>query len=436
VDLVPRESIVTTPEGQAGLRTLRLETTYSAPLPDGWRDGASVTFTDASYEGRLGWREVVLRGGPGVEIASSDVPSVSVSDELRAYPEASLSSPLDVRAATAEFRPGTGAALANTEHPKSNDAVRGNPDGTLARFAELVAKDDLSIGVASLALLAAVGFGAIHGLSPGHGKTVVAAYLVGSRGTWKHALFLAAVVTATHTSTVYLLGFVALYFSDYVLAEDLYPWLGVASGGLIVLMGALLFAGRLRASGIAGDIANALRAWLPGAGRRALAGEQGSLTLAMPSPSHPHPHSHSHDGDHDHVHDGEHRHGFGPAHSHRVPGQDGEPVTFRSLLGLGVFAGMIPCPSAIVVMLSAIALHRVGFGLLLIVAFSLGLAGVLTAIGFALVFARRLPVLAATTGRLQAHAPGRLAMRLFPLAAALAVLAAGAVITMRAVAQL
>jgi ABC-type nickel/cobalt efflux system permease component RcnA len=308
--------------------------------------------------------------------------------------------------------------------------------------------------VIAIALLVAVAFGANHALSPGHGKTIVAAYLIGSRGTAKHALLLGLVVTATHTSTVYLVGFVALYLSQYIVPENLYPWLGITSGALILAMGTGLFAGRLRASGLLRDASSWIRTRVSTRqpARYALAGETGAMALTLGGIGGVHAHDfahargevHRHDDDaHEHpAHEGNeepHRHGFGAAHSHRIPGQDGEPVTLRSLIGLGVFGGMIPCPSAIVVMLSAIALHRVAFGLVLIVAFSLGLAAVLVAIGFALVYARtigdRVPVLKSIRSGVQSGGLVSTLARAVPVGAAAAVVAAGAIVTLRALAQ-
>jgi ABC-type nickel/cobalt efflux system permease component RcnA len=451
VALADLHAELTFPEGQGGLSLLRLTVTCRAVLADNWRDSSPrIEFADESYADRLGWREIIVRGGRGVELIDPSVPADDVSAELTAYPENSLSSPLDMRTATFGVRPGIGAPLP-VSHPKLDAAVRGNPDGTLSRFAGLIAKDDLSAGVIAFALLGAVAFGALHALSPGHGKTVVAAYLVGSRGTACHALLLGLVVTATHTSTVYLVGFIALYLSQYVVPEDLYPWLGIASGVLILSMGLALLAGRLRASGLLHDTIAWLRthAW-PQRPRVSFADETGALSLPVPAretASHPHDHDHASDlntstgEEHGapHQYSAPHRHGFGRPHTHRIPGQHGERVTLRSLVGLGVFGGMIPCPSAIVVMLSAIALHRVAFGLLLIVAFSVGLAGVLVAIGFALVFARsvseRLPLLATVGGRTQPGGLASLTVRAFPVAAAGAVVVAGFIILLRALAQ-
>ena len=455
--LAPVSHDVTFPDGQGGLSLLRLTVRYTAALPDGWRDShPNVEFRDDNYPDRIGWREIIVRGAPGVDIIGASVPATDVSGELLAYPQNSLSSPLDVRQATFAFQPGAGstvpASQAATDHAR---ATRGNPDGTLGRFTELVSRKDMSIGFIMLALLAAMGFGAIHALSPGHGKTIVAAYLIGSRGTARHALLLGLTVTATHTSSVYALGFITLYLSEYIVPETLYPWLSIASGGLILLMGLSLLVGRTRSSGAPA----AVWRWLRGANRStagpaAFASESGALVMARPAalgarrPGASGSHAHTHEehaaavpaNDHVHPHDGDapHSHGWGPTHSHAIPGQDGEPVTWQRLVGLGIFGGLLPCPSAIVVMLSAIALHRVAFGLLLILFFSFGLAGVLTGIGFALVYSkaimRRLPFLRRVADRADGGV-GRMAVRAFPVLSAAAVVAAGLVITMRALSQ-
>jgi ABC-type nickel/cobalt efflux system permease component RcnA len=221
-------------------------------------------------------------------------------------------------------------------------------------LADLVAKPNLDPLPFTLALLAAFGWGAAHALTPGHGKTIVAAYLVGSRGTTRHALFLGLTTTLTHTLGVFLLGLITLFASEFILPEQLYPWLGLISGALVVALGLSLFRGYLR---------------------------------YLLQPEGHEPHSHDHDHDHTHPHDHTHHHDHG--HSHLPPGADGSTISWAGLLALGVSGGLIPCPSALIVMLSAIALQRIGFGLLLIIAFSLGLAGTLTAIGILWVQARR-----------------------------------------------
>jgi ABC-type nickel/cobalt efflux system permease component RcnA len=218
------------------------------------------------------------------------------------------------------------------------------------------------------AALLAAALGAFHALEPGHGKTVVAAYLVGSRGTARHALILGLIVTASHTAGVYLLGGVTLYASRYIVPERLYPWLGAVSGLIIAALGFALFL-------------------------RRYASRDGH-------------HGHEHHGHtHDHAHGHHHHHGHDHGHHHHVP--SGQTVSLRELFALGITGGIVPCPAALVVLLGAVALRRVGFGLFLIAAFSVGLAAVLIAIGLLMVYARRL------MARFQGE--GRMVTRWLPL---------------------
>jgi ABC-type nickel/cobalt efflux system permease component RcnA len=219
-------------------------------------------------------------------------------------------------------------------------------------------------GVLLFLLLAAFGWGALHALSPGHGKAMVAAYLVGTRGTGRHALALGATVTITHTIGVFALGVVTLALSQYIVPEDLYPWLTVASGLMVVVVGAGVLRSRMRA-------------------RRAHA--------------HAHPHSHA------------------PS-----------DLTWKSLLGMGASAGLIPCPSALVVLLGAIAQHQVGLGLLLITAFSLGLAATLSGLGLAVVYAR---------GVLSRIRFGGEFAAVLPSLSAVVIVAAGLVLTVHGIGQ-
>ncbi len=440
------------PPGQGGLDTQRVVIDFTASMPDGWaRSARRVEYQDGNYDERIGWREVVVRSLDGVRVFDSSVPSEDVSDELRAYPKDGLSNPLSVSSATFQVAPGSASFVEGGPQPQPSSetharAVRGNSDSPLARYADLIARDKLSLGVVVLALVAAVGFGALHALSPGHGKTVVAAYLIGSRGAARHALLLGLTVTATHTSSVYALGFVTLYLSDYILPEDLYPWLGIVSGGLIVAMGLSLFIGRLRASRLLPDVLAWLRiriraaVWVRSRGLALAAAETGAVAIGLPlaSAATGGP-VHAHAKRLGHGLSGAHRHGAGPEHSHAASGA-GERISWRSLIGLGMFGGMLPCPSAIVVMLSAIALHRVAFGLLLIVAFSFGLAAVLTGIGFFLVYAGRLsdraPLVRAIAARLERRRGlASFAVRAFPAGSAALVAAAGLVIMLRALSQ-
>ncbi len=343
VPLQVKEKTISQQPGAAGLMTMRI--VYDL---DGGFDGASAVarfrFENANLTDRAGWRELVVAPLSGVTIFDSTVFGNGVTDELKVYPkevEEGAMAPLNER--NGEWAVTRGVMPAGAKPLTLRDGKPATP--ARDRFAELIAAPELTPGVMLLGLLFAFVLGGIHAMSPGHGKAVVGAYLVGARGTASHAAFLGLTVTITHTIGVFALGLVTLFASRYVLPETLIPVLGFVSGALVVAIGLSLFVKRLRA--LLGVAAH----------------------------------------EHEHLH--------GPAngsrgHTHLPPGTSGEPVTWRNLLALGVSGGIVPCPSALVVMLAAISMNRVGYGLVLIVAFSLGLAGVLTAIGLAFVYAGRL----------------------------------------------
>jgi ABC-type nickel/cobalt efflux system permease component RcnA len=343
------EPLLTHPAGQGGLRTTRLELPLSAPA----RGARSVSIRDGTFPGRVGWKAIQVRPGEDTAVRTG-APATDPTRGLRSYPEDLLSSPSDVREADFSVRPGAGTVEAGA----GRRAGAGTAGG--GGFAGLLDGD----GVLVLLLLAAFGWGALHALSPGHGKAMVAAYLVGTRGSTRDAVILGAAVTVTHTAGVVALGCVALGLSAWVLPEQLYPWLTLVSGLMVVGVGVAVLRRR----------------------------------------AHAHAHAHAH-----HHHDDHHHH-------HR-----------RSLLALGASAGLIPCPSALVVLLGAIAQHRVGLGLVLIVAFSAGLAATLTGLGIAVVHAGRL------LSRLPV--PGRLATAVPALSAALIVVV-GVALTAQAVPQI
>jgi nickel/cobalt exporter len=350
--LVPLEHKLTDRPGAGGLKTLRFEAIYSARL-FGLEGTRELVFQDTNFPGRVGWREIVVRAERGARLESSSVAQRSVSGRLRSYPDDLLRSPLDVRSASAAFRPGSSPGIAPVID------ARAVPEREGGRFESLIAADELSAGFVFVALLIAAFWGAAHALTPGHGKAIVAGYLVGSRGRPRDAVLLGLIVTLTHTAGVFALGAVTLLLSQFVVPERLYPWLTVASGMLVVVVGASVLAARVR-------------------------------------------HAHHH---HDHHH--HHDRGYGA----------------RNLLGVGVAAGLLPCPSALVVLLSAIALHRIGLGLALILAFSLGLAATITAIGLVAVLARRAFSRISLDGRL---------VRALPAVSALAILVVGLGITVNA----
>ena len=345
--------------GQGGLPTLRVEAHVLAELPKEWR--GQTHYADDTYEDRLGWREIVVRGGDGTSVKDSTVPAKDVSDGLRSYPKDMLTSPLDIREATFTLAPGDGT-VAGDDAGRMAERVGTSMGGFTQRATELVSVGRLSAAVVALSMLAAFFWGAAHALTPGHGKAVVAVYLIGARGTAKHAGILGLTVTLTHTAGVFVLGTVTLYLSRYILPEVLYPWLSVVSGLLVVLIGLSLLYRRLDT--ISHD-------------RKAGHAE------------HAHgEHTHEH-GDHSHVlHDHSHDHSHGHTH-HHVPA-DGSKITWRGLVALGVSGGLVPCPAALVLLLGAISLDRLGFGMVLVLAFSGGLAVVLTAVGLLMIYARKL----------------------------------------------
>jgi nickel/cobalt transporter (NicO) family protein len=345
-----------TSPGAGGLQTVRLDVVYAAERPG----GTTLRFRDRAFPGRIGWREVTVSSRDGAQVLESTVPATSESKALRSYPGDLLRSPLDTASADATIRLGADAGS-----PATIDALpeRAHEAGGLEG---LIERGEVSLGVLALSLLIAAFWGAAHALTPGHGKALVAAYLVGTKGTPRHAFMLGATVTAAHTAGVFAIGLVTLGLSQFILPEQLYPWLTLASGLLVVAVGASVLRHRLRA-------------------RR--------------HDHHGHHHHHHHDHDHDHG------------------------LTSKGIIGVGIAAGLLPCPSALVVLLSAIALHRVGLGLALIVAFSVGLAATITAIGLVAVYARR------AFGRLSLD--GRV-VRALPSVSAALILAVGFAMTARA----
>jgi ABC-type nickel/cobalt efflux system permease component RcnA len=364
------------PPGAGGLPTLKLGVVYRAPIGADTDGPHELRYADGNFPDRAGWKEIVVRGRAGVTIVTSTAPASDRSAELADYPTDLLNSPPQDLEARATFTrdvataarapdvpaPGTPAAAA-PEPPVALEPNR-QPAASTA-LARLLAPGERGGGIVAMALLVAMVLGAFHALEPGHGKTVVAAYLVGARGTARHALILGLIVTASHTAGVYLLGGVTFYASQHVVPERLYPWLSLGSGITIAVLGAVLF---LRRYAGADD-------------------HHGHHHHGHHHHHHAHPHEHAHGPDHGHgPTDGHAHHDHGSDHHHHHD----EAISLRSLVALGVSGGIIPCPAALVVLLSALSMHRVGFGLVLIVAFSVGLAAVLVAIGLLMVYARRL----------------------------------------------
>ena len=441
------------PPGAGGLPTMKLGYVFHAAYPAG-KSAASLAYTDNNYPGHAGWKEIIVAGPPALLQASS-APSTDRSAGLSNYPTDMLNSPPQDLSATARFTvpvaPALPAAIAAQARRSSAPApsatttvaeahpvtpkrvphvaittpqraprapvqrtnlpaqpaaaplaatapapapqpmhLEANRQGTSrSAFTELVTTQHLSLWFLFTAAFISMGLGALHALEPGHGKTIVAAYLVGSRGTARHAMLLGIIVTVAHTASVFALGAITLYASRYILPEQLYPWLGILSGLTIAGLGGYML----------------LRRWT---------GE-----------------------------DIEHAHAAGAMHGHwfsrktketsdlaaaaataaAMTQPENRTVSLTQLFTLGITGGIIPCPAALVVLLSAFSLHRVGFGFFLITAFSIGLAAVLIGFGLLMVYARRF------ISRLQVDGP--LTRRWLPVASAAFMTILGLAITAR-----
>lgn len=361
-------SALTFPEGQAGLVTLRLECVLTVPT-GALAEDTRLEYADTGSLDRVGWREVTAVGDR-LRLAESDVPESSLSDRLRAYPESLLSAPLDVTTARLVAGPPGGPAgppppvdvsgNGSGSEPSSPGGVLRQAERLTTAFTDLVARQDLTVAFALFAVGLAVVLGTLHALAPGHGKTVMAAYLVGREGTTNQAIALGTTVAITHTLGVLVLG-VLLTLTQALAPERFYPWLGLASGLLFAAVGASL------------------------------------LRTARRRPAHDHGHDHHHGGDHAHAH--------GHDHDHAAKGGS-RGLTWRSLVAPGLAGGLVPSPSALVVLLGGIALGRAWFGIVLVLAYGIGMAAALVGAGYLLLRARallaaRMPEPGGQPGRLQ-----------------------------------
>lgn len=385
---------VSFPPGAAGLSTLRLTCAEVADTGE-IRGDRTVELTSSAYTDRVGWREMTAVGDR-TTVLSSTVAATSASARLTAYPNDLLTSPFDQRTATVRVRPGGPPALAVPGLSATTAASQPRGiDAATRSFTGLVARQHLSLGFGAIALALAVGLGAIHAFAPGHGKTMMAAYLVGQRGSLRHAAAIGLTVTATHTVGVLLLG-ILLSASTTLAPESIYPWLGLASGLLLAGLGASLLARAVRHCPL-----------LVPASAGALVAVGG----------------HRHDDEHEHEarghkdHDPGHRHG-GRHHVH-PPIEADRALQWHTLVPLGLAGGFVPSPSAIVVLLGAIALGRAWFGVVLVVGYGLGMAATLTGAGLLLVGAR---------GAIERRMTGPRSSWLAPLLTALPTLTAAAII--------
>ncbi|MFD5520125.1 nickel/cobalt transporter [Streptomyces sp. NPDC127066] len=395
--------------GQAGLRTSRLECRLHAPLD---LAGGPVTLkvssgVDAS---RVGWNEITAKGA-GTHLRQSTAAASSVTDELRDYPRDLLSTP---RGDTvARFTAVAGEGASGTTDPTTGPAsggLTGRVEALSRQLTSLAGAKHLTVPVGLLAVLLSIVLGAGHALLPGHGKTVMAAYLAGRRGRTRDAVTVGATVTITHTAGVLVIGLCLTMFSSLA-GDAVLNWLGVVSGALVAVVGGVLLADTVRrsrrrppsavaespsdsslqmASALVGTASPAPGNNEPDASASRTVSEHRHAHGRAAHQSHDHRHDHGHAGHHihthDHAHSESHSHGlFGHHHAH--PPGDGEapPFSTRGLIGLGVAGGLVPSPSALVVLLGAIALSRTVFGAALVLAYGLGMAATLTAVGLLLV---------------------------------------------------
>ncbi len=383
---------------------------YSAAYPPDHKEG-SLQYADENFPGHAGWKEIVAVANPAASFISSSVPQTDRSAGLTNYPTDLLNSPPQQLSAAIQFHypmpletshksslkaaavPARKTSPSRAKHDAVTVAatstatpaplhLEANQQATpRSAFTELITARRLGLWFLITAAFIAFGLGALHALEPGHGKTIVGAYLVGSRGTARHALLLGLIVTVSHTAGVFALGAITLYASRYIVPEQLYPWLGVFSGLTIAGLGGYMF----------------LRRW-------------SGLDL-----------------DHSHTTGQLHGHWFSSSKRSAVspqPEEPAKPISLYQLFTLGITGGIIPCPAALVVLLSAFALHRIGLGFFLITAFSLGLAAVLIAFGMLMVYGRRF------LGRLLVNGP--LTTRWLPVASAAFMTVLGAGIAVRA----
>jgi nickel/cobalt exporter len=382
---------ITFPAGLGGLSTMRIACSYVAPLAAPITRATPIRFEDTSYPERIGWREIVA-AGDGTTVEADGLPATSVSKRLTAYPEDLISQPLDIRSATlvaSPAGPATGPVAA--WGPAAGPAIGAVPGGITGELPAIFRETDLTPLVLLLSIATAFALGAGHALTPGHGKTLMAAYLVGTKGTPVHAVGLGLSVTVSHTIGI------------LVLAALVVGAQGVLPPDVVIRA----------APAVAAVTIAALGAWMLLAEVR----ERRSARRARQAHDHAHEHglAHPHEDGHDQAPD-THSHG-GITHTHLLP--KGSTLSWRGLFALGLAGGLIPSTSALFILLGSIVAGRPAFGFVLVVIFGLGMAAVMTAIGVVVVLAR---------GRLDRmpsdSSLGRVA-RFAPLAAAAVVLAVG-----------
>ncbi len=437
------EAGLTFPPGVGGLSTMRMVCEYTTSLAAPVSATTAIDYKDSSFSDRLGWREIVVSGS-GVTLAAAkgaDLRTATTSARLTAYPTTLLTQALadasvaltaspggptlpplavpdatplpgaaGVATATDDPPPGgttVSAPVVTTVAPGTPAAAAGSVPGGVSSgdLPSIFRSADLSPWVLLVSILTAAALGAGHALTPGHGKTLMAAYLVGTKGTPLHAAGLGLSVTLSHTIGILVLAGLVVGAQGFLPPDVIVRSAPVIAAVSIVVIGGWMLFGEGR------------RRWRlrVAAGAHAAAHEHGEA----------HEHAHDHDHDHDAAAPGEHSHG-GVSHSHLPP--TGATITWRSLFVLGLAGGLIPSASALLILLGSIAAGRPAFGFVLVVAFGLGMALVMSGIGLGLVLAR------GRLDRVETSSPlGRFSTFL-PLVASFLVFGLGLYLTFQAVA--
>ncbi len=320
---------------------LRCNFTFTAVWKPSPQHSHRFTFREANYDQEDFDRiQLTLTAGPGVTLCEATAPDPALWDRpaLERKPgDAERLRTLSATFVIDDVAPPIPVDAASRAAQQVQLGSSDLPSGESHPQKLLHLLLDTRRGLVVLLLLAA-GFGAVHALTPGHGKTLVAAYLVGERGTVWHALILGLMTTLTHTGAVFVLAVVFLISPPT--AGLIYYVQGLLGGLLITLLGLWLLFQRL---------------------------------FGRPDHIHLGGHSHHHhDYDHEHVH---------------VAGH-GAAVRWWHLLLLGMRGGLVPCWDAILLLCLAISAGRLWLGVPLLLAFSAGLAGVLVALGISVVWAR------------------------------------------------
>jgi ABC-type nickel/cobalt efflux system permease component RcnA len=390
---VTLEAGLSFPPGVGGLSTMRQTCAFMARLVSPIANSpTAISYVDRSFPERLGWREIVATGS-GVTLVAVEgrLRETSVSQRLLSYPTDLIATPIadeqlvvdatlggpalpafdvpdaePVPGAVIEASPSVPATPIASAAPPVAATPGVVPGGVSdAELPSIFRQADLTPLVLVLSLLTAAGLGAAHALTPGHGKTLMAAYLVGTRGTALHALGLGLSVSVSHTVGILVLAGVVVGLAGAVAPDVVVRWAPVVAAISIVLIGGWMLLNEVQRRRAARD--------------------------SRADHDHEHAHDHGHANRAVHAHPAEpghahaHAHG-GVAHSHAPA--PGSSITWRSLFLLGLAGGLIPSTSALLILLGSIAAGRPLFGFILVVAFGLGMAAVMGGIGFALVAAR------------------------------------------------